>query len=315
MMKKRNILITAIGSFSADCAVRELKRAGHNVWGCDIYPSEWHAVSKELIGTYQVPLATDRDNYVEALLKVANDNAIQYIIPLTDVEIDTLNLNRDAFVSKGITLCMPSKETLAIARDKYALYKMFKDDSIVPTVPTYKTGVDDIPNCIPCIAKPCNGRSSEGLRFIKESEELDTVKNNENYIVQKFIAGPICTVDYVRDEAGNDFSVSREELLRTKNGAGTTVRTFRDEKLIELVSHIGAAINVVGTINMEFIKHENDYYLIDINPRFSAGVAFSVVAGYNMVLNHLNCHFGKKVDAGTIYHCGLLTKRYHEEKL
>ena len=26
MMKKRNILITAIGSFSADCAVRELKK-------------------------------------------------------------------------------------------------------------------------------------------------------------------------------------------------------------------------------------------------------------------------------------------------
>lgn len=312
---KCNILISAIGSFSADCAVRELKKVGHNVWGCDIFPSEWHAVSKELIATYQVPLATDRENYVHALLKIAADNEIQYIIPLTDVEIDTLNLHRDMFESKGIILCMPSVKTLSIARDKYAIYKLFQNDAKVPTVPTYKVGVDDIPNRVPCIAKPCNGRSSEGLMVIKDCNELDLVKNNDNYIIQELIKGSICTVDYVRDELGNDFSVSREELLRTKNGAGTTVKTFRDEKLIELVSHIGSAIKVVGTINMEFIKFEKDYYLIDINPRFSAGVAFSLVAGYNMVLNHLKCFMGQNIDAGTIYHCGLITKRYHEEIL
>jgi len=38
---------------------------------------------------------------------------------------------------------------------------------------------------------------------------------------------------------------------------------------------------------MEFIELNNEFYLIDVNPRFSARVAFSVIDGYDMVNNHL----------------------------
>lgn len=42
------ILITAIGSMSAECAIKHLKNAGHFVVGCDIYPQEWHYETKSL---------------------------------------------------------------------------------------------------------------------------------------------------------------------------------------------------------------------------------------------------------------------------
>lgn len=75
---------------------------------------------------------------------------------------------------------------------------------------------------------------------------------------------------------GADFSIPREELLRTKNGAGTTVRIVPDSDLMQMASYIGKKLNVRGCINMEFIRSKDStYYLIDINPRFSAGVAFS----------------------------------------
>ena len=50
-----NLLVTAIGSFSADCVINSLRKVGHTVVGCDIYPPEWHAVSKDCNWVYQAP--------------------------------------------------------------------------------------------------------------------------------------------------------------------------------------------------------------------------------------------------------------------
>ena len=103
-------------------------------------------------------------------------------------------------------------------------------------------------------------------------------------------------MDYVRSpKEGASFCVPREELLRTKNGAGTTVRIFHDEQLEQLVPYIGDKLDVTGVVNMEFIKNEKGYYLIDINPRFSAGIAFSCKAGYDFVNAHLACFSGQNL--------------------
>ena len=48
---------------------------------------------------------------------------------------------------------------------------------------------------------------------------------------------------------------------------------------------------------MEFIKNENGYYLIDINPRFSAGIAFSCKTGYDFINAHLDCFMNKDIPA------------------
>lgn len=310
------ILVTAIGSFSADCVINVLKRNNYSVIGCDIYPSGWHAVSKDCDKVYQVPLATEEDKYIKFLLDVSIEHSVNFIFPLTDLEIDVLNKYRDIFTKRGIILCMPSSYTLSITRDKYSLYKMFENDVNVPSIKTYKTGCETIPVLFPCIAKPYNGRSSEGLKIINTSSELDLIKSLDNYIIQEFIPGSIFTVDYTRNaETGHDFCIPREELLRTKNGAGTTVKITVAPILTKLVSYIGKKVQVNGTINMEFIKNNDKYYLIDINPRFSAGVAFSHVAGYNMVISHLNCFNNSDIVPGIIYSEQIITKRYKEEIL
>lgn len=309
-----NILVTAIGSFSADCVISTLKKDGHRVIGCDIYPAEWHPESVLCDKVYMSPLATKENEYLGFLLEICQKEDITHIIPLTDVEIDALRVNRQAFVTKGVTLCMPEDHTLDVARDKYQLYEAFKDDDSVPSMPTYKVGIDVIlDDAIPCVAKPANGRSSEGLMRIYDPALLVKVRKNDNYIVQPLIDGSIFTVDYVRDaSSGHDFSVPREELLRTKNGAGITVRVFENDELSKLVSHIGNKLNVNGCVNMEFILNDGHYYLIDINPRFSAGVAFSKVAGYDFVTSHLNCHIGRRIGTPIKIDEQIICKKYSE---
>lgn len=314
-MENNRILITAIGSFSADCVIRVLKQSGFYVVGSDIYPVEWHFESTLCDKVYQVSLATKGKAYIKDLLTIIEDENIKGIIPLTDIEIDVINLYRPAFEKLGVVIYTQSTKTLSIARDKNYLSEFFSKDDLVkvPKFINSKSLTNDF--ILPAIAKPINGRSSEGIVRIQSREELSTFRGRDNYIIQEFLEGTICTVDYIRDNCGNDFLVPREELLRTKNGAGITVRVFSNTKLDRIVSHIGETIGVVGCVNMEFIMNNDDFILIDINPRFSAGVAFSNFIGYDMVLNHVKAINGGSINEGCCFKEQILCKHYSEKLL
>ena len=316
-----NILVTAIGSFSSACVIDKLRRKGHHVVGCDIYDYNWLAQSRECDAFYQAPYATEEQRYVEFLLDISEKESVDFIIPLTDLEVDVLNKHRAPFVEKGIIVCIQSPDCLCVVRNKYNLFRQFADDSIVkvPMTVLANSRIDAvIPFSYPVIAKPTKGRSSEGLCTICTEDELQQfLKRHSDYINQEKIEGSVYTVDYVRDNKGNDNSVIREELLRTKNGAGTTVRLLNDELLRETSSYIGEKLNVCGCVNMEFIhgKAEGQYYLIDINPRFSAGIAFTIMAGYDVVISNLNCFCKKEIMPPVRYKEQIMIKKYVEEVL
>ena len=307
------ILITAIGSMSAECAIVKLKELGNYVVGCDIYPKEWHYETTLCDMFYQAPLATENEKYIQFLLDVCREQELSHIIPLTDLEIDVIYNIRYLFDECGITLCMQSGKILDIVRNKYKLYKFFEDDNNVPSIKTcLLTSLDEsIP--FPCIAKPYNGRSSEGLIRNASKEEVFAIPDKENYIIQEQIEGNVFTVDFCRSAtSGTVCSVPRQELIRTKNGAGLTVKTSCDKDLLRLVSYIGNKLNVNGCVNMEFIGNGGKYYLIDINPRFSAGVAFSVMQGYDMVNNHVRCFNGESIDEQINIEEQIMIKKYRE---
>lgn len=307
------ILITAIGSMSAECAIKHLKNAGHFVVGCDIYPQEWHYETKLCDKFYRAPFATHEEEYIHFLLSLCEINKLEYLIPLTDLEIDVINKSKKLFEEKGIILCMQRSEVLHIARNKLELYKTFYEDENVPSLRTSLLSEMPFDFPLPCIAKPYNGRSSEGLIRNATKEQIAVIKNKDVYIVQEQITGDIFTVDYVRcAKTGNDVAVPRKELLRTKNGAGLTIQTVSDPSLIQLTSYIGNKLNINGCVNMEFILNNDKYYLIDINPRFSAGIAFTTNSGYDVVLNHLRCFNDEDIDKQIDIKEQIIIKKYDE---
>ena len=306
-------LITAIGSMSAECVIRRLKEEGHFVVGCDIYPGEWHYETRLCDQFARAPYAAEESSYVEFLIDVCIKYDLEYIIPLTDLEIDIINQHRNSFEENHLILCMQSPDVLRLARNKYKLSLAFINDFHVPSVRTCL--LTELPSdfAFPCIAKPYNGRSSEGLLRNATREQIMAIENKENYIVQEQLEGNIFTVDYCRcANTGIDAAIPRQELLRTKNGAGLTIQTSSDNSLIKLVSYIGNKININGCVNLEFILNNGKYYLIDINPRFSAGVAFSVVSGYDMVVNHIRCFTNEDIDRQIAITPKIIIKKYQE---
>ena len=291
----KTVLLTAIGSFSASCAIEKLHASGFKVVGCDIYPRELVANSLKVDSFYQVPLASTGSEYIEALRKIILKERVGYVVPLTDYEVDTLCSNRDAI---DALICMSENDSLNLCRNKLSCYRHLKDDfgpNLIPTLRLSDANIAELD--YPVICKPLNGRSSEGL-FESDSmmhlenamEEIDA----DTYCVQPKIEGRIVTVDVVRDSSsGFAVAIPREELLRTHNGAGTSVRVFSSAELSALAKEITAALGVNGCVNLEFIVEPGgNIRFLECNPRFSGGVEFSCMAGYDCIVNHIRCFLG-----------------------
>lgn len=298
----KTAVVTAIGSFSADIVIKNLKNMGIRVIGCDIYPREWIADSMNVDSFYQVPYATDEIRYVDAVLSLCQKERADCLLVLTDVEVDVWNRNRMPLEKQGVLLCLSRKETIEICRDKRSLYQVLWEQRIGNPIPTKRineNGGEEI--SFPVVIKPYNGRSSQGLFYINTQEEYDQWmkgKELDQYVIQPYIQGSILTVDVIRQEKTNTtVAICRKELLRTANGAGTSVFVFSNPHLEAECEKMAQVLQIRGCVNFEFIETEDKtVYLLECNPRFSGGVEFSCMTGYDCILNHIRCFTGDAID-------------------
>lgn len=294
-----NILVTAIGSLSASAVINRLRQAGHKVIGCDIYPQSWIWNSALVSRFYRAPSLDDKEAYIDFISACCEEEQLDLIIPLTDPEVDLLSAQRNR-VSSGITLAIPDSHTVLLARNKLLWYQAFFSEPQIRLIPTfaldnYAPGGEKFP----LIIKPCKGRSSQGIEVINSTADLAYWQRKhagQHYLVQPLLSGEVYVVDIVRHNLHDQsVCIGRKELLRTVNGAGLTVQLCQEAALIEPALEVAARLNLNGCINLEFLKTDEGFHLMDINPRFSAGVEFSLMAGYDMVLNHLRCFGPKKL--------------------
>lgn len=333
----KSVCVTAIGSFSAVSVVQNLKAAGYRVIGTDIHEAEWIAMSRETDAFYQMPYAVQEDDYLRAILEMTEKEKISYIIPLTDAEVDVLNSHRDEIEAAGAVLCMSGKDVIPCLRSKMQMQKLAEKlleeevFSSIRSIPSYMADEIDYETITyPVIVKPVNGRSSEGLHRIYNEDQLgfafsqimDPEKLNDTtlteYIVQPMIKGHVITVDVVRDDMGNCMAAAREELIRTPNGAGLSVRSFSDNQLSAFVKRLAEKAGVRGCVNFEFICGEGTglYYFMECNPRFSGGVAFSQLMGADMVGSHMRVFEGREISVDeTAFRYGYFARKYTEVEM
>ncbi len=300
-IQQKTVLVTAIGSFSAGSSVKILKEMGYRVIGCDIYDRRWVAESENVDAFYQVPKAVEEKEFLEALLDICQREKVTKVIPSTDVEVDFFTKYRNEFEKKYITICISGKESIEICRNKKRQQEVLTENTgFSKPIPTevFRRGME-APFAYPMVCKLVDGRSSQGLLYIKNKEEWESFTGtaDSSYVIQPYIEGDIVTVDVIRQrDGGKVIAIPRKELLRTLNGAGTSVQVFDDEKLEAECRRIAELFDVIGCVNFEFIQQGENYYFIECNPRFSGGLAFSCMAGYDCVHNHMRCFKNKEIE-------------------
>lgn len=292
----KTILLTAAGSASALPAVRRYQAAGLRVIACDIYPRSWNAASLAADDFFQALPVTDEAAYLAQMLDAVRRYSVDALIPLTDVEVDVLCSCKAEFLALGCLLCTPEEETVRLCRDKLHMAQHLEAAGVCRTIPTCPAEDALSHGTFPLMLKPRSGRSSQGQAVVRTPEELAAAAaRRDDYIAQPFLSGNVFTVDVARAADGQVQALVRQELLRTGNGLGTTVEVYAEHPLEQVCAAIAREAGLVGVVNMEFIHHGEEYYFLEVNPRFSGGTGFSMQAGMDTAGLMLLCHQGKTI--------------------
>jgi carbamoyl-phosphate synthase large subunit len=284
----KTVLVTAIGTATATAVIRELRKTGEfRILGADINPAEQIASSLDVDAFYQFPYSTG-DDYIPFALEFCRQHGVDYYYAVIDKEVVGLSRNRDRFASVGTRLCVPNQAFVEICHYKDVFGSWVARNMPELAIREYSNMEDAEKAVFPLFAKPVEGVASTGCRRLNTLEELRTFVRPEEVgsvvLIQDCVKGTNITVDCVRNRlTGQKTQVQRRELLRNSNGCGIAVEIFHDPALEQICNALMEQLDLNGVVNMEFFDTGDDYKIIEINPRFSAGTAYSCMAGVNTV--------------------------------
>lgn len=131
-------------------------------------------------------------------------------------------------------------------------------------------------------------------------------------IIQQFVQGTEVNVCAIGDGNGNTIGAvpMRKQYITDKGKAWAGI-ALDDEKLLEETRNLFAATKWRGGLELEYIKtNDEQYYLLEINPRFPAWVYLTVGCGQNQPEAYVKLALGEKVKPMLKYDVGKMFIRY-----
>jgi carbamoyl-phosphate synthase large subunit len=279
----QNILILSAGrrvelvqAFSAELKTRH---AGGLVFAADMNPA-FSAACHVADGYFFVPRVTSAD-YTDKLIDLCLAHEIGLVVPTIDTELLPLSLEIERFAEKGIHLILSSAEIVELCRDKRKTSVLFESIGL-PYPEIYARDAIRFP----CFAKPFNGSCSIGADVIESPDQLTKkVLNDESLIFQELIDRSFIeyTVDAYYNRSGQLCCLVPRERLEVRAGEVSKGVTRKQQVYDFLLPRLSLLKGARGCITLQiFAKPEREqYYALEINPRFGGGYPLSYSARAN----------------------------------
>ncbi len=263
---KTKILISAANGIIMNSLIKTLKKNFY-VIGID---SEVHGSGAYICDEFYLsPKGTDIRflNFLKNLGK-----KVEYIFLFVDEEINLINKNRKKLSSIIKKIIISNNKTLNICLNKSKFHNFcIKNNFNVPGL-NYKKKM---------LAKPIFGRGSKNIFEITNFNDFKFFKSKQNYIVQQFIKGKEYTVDCLFDKNGKIiFALPRIRIVH--KGVSIVGQIVKDKNVLLEINKISNKLKFFGPINIQLIKDKRGkIWFLEINPRLSGSVEFSIKAGFN----------------------------------
>lgn len=281
-----NILITSAGTRNkvVQYFKKEFKEIG-KVIATDM--SELAPAIYEADNYYLVPRIDD-PNYIDKLLEICKKEKIDCLFALIDPELSLIAKNKEKFLEIGVTPLISNYEAVELAFDKYEMYKYLVSNGY-KTAKTYINKEEfyrDLDNNVinfPVFVKPVKGSASINISMITTKEEIDLLFNlYDDLIIQEFLDGQEIGADvYIDPISKKVVSIFTKEKIKMRAGETDKARSFKDEKLFELITSLVEKIGYEYMIDMDIFRINDEYYISEINPRFGGGYPHAYESGVN----------------------------------
>ncbi|MFS0787094.1 carbamoyl-phosphate synthase large subunit [Shouchella sp. 1P09AA] len=173
----------------------------------------------------------------------------------------------------------------------------------------------------PVLVRPSYVLGGRAMEIVYHEEELlrymqSAVKVNPKHpvLVDRYLTGKELEVDAISD--GTDVYIPgiMEHIERAGVHSGDSIAVYPPqtvpehlkERLIERTTKIARGLNIIGLLNIQFVWHQDDVYVLEVNPRSSRTVPFlSKITGVPMANVATRVMLGESLASlgyGTGYH-------------
>ncbi|MBL1232454.1 MAG: ATP-grasp domain-containing protein [Vicingaceae bacterium] len=270
--------------------------------------------------TYQVPYPNAGQQVLfERFDYINSKENIDFLFPNFDAELfNFISLQTRLDEELGIKMVLPTQEQFD-ARHKANLYEYGKEHGIKVPFAKMVFSTAEIPSIANEIGFPLvvKGKFYDAKIAYSTDEAMQhfnkiSAQWGLPVLVQEFIHGSEVNVCGIGDGNGVTLgAVPMRKLYITDKGKAWAGVSLDDEKLLDVTQKLVKATKWRGPFELEFMKtNEDEYNLIEINPRFPAWCYLTVGAGQNQVESLVNMAMGNKMKPFTTYDVGKMFIRY-----
>ncbi len=275
--------------------------------------------------TYQIPYpSAGQDVLMERFQFINSVENLDFMFPNFDAELFNFIKIQDQFEKDlGIKMVLPTLDQFE-ARHKVNLFDYGKKHNIkVPFAKMIFSSVE-VPKIteefgFPMVIKGKFYDAKIAYTLDQSVQHFNKISAQWGLpvIIQEFVHGSEVNVCGVGDGEGNLLgAVPMRKLYITDKGKAWAGVTLDDDKLIEITKNLVKETNWQGPFELEFMKTTNDeYFLIEINPRFPAWCYLTVGAGQNQVESLVNLGMNNPVESFTDYEVGKMFIRYSNDMI
>lgn len=222
----------------------------------------------------------------------------------------------EGLASHGVKILGTTLEDMDRAEDRDKFEHALKELGIPKPLGKTATSVEEAVKIAkeigyPVLVRPSYVLGGRAMQIVYKKEELlnymeqaVNVSPNHPVLIDRYLIGKELEVDAISDGENVYIPGIMEHIERAGVHSGDSIavypaQTLSEEvkqKIIEQTIALARGLNIVGLLNIQFVLHENEVYVLEVNPRSSRTVPFlSKITGVPMANLATKVILGKKL--------------------
>jgi carbamoyl-phosphate synthase large subunit len=212
-----------------------------------------------------VPLIED-PAYVPELQRLCAEHDVGAIVPLTDLDIETLaDARADGRLPQAL---VPDPQIARATYDKYETHLLLQRLGL-PSPATVLPGTE--PPSYPVMVKPRRGSGARSIHPARNAEEAAFFCRyvDEAVMVQRLMNGPEFSIDTLSDRDGRCLNAIPRTMIESRGGESIKGTVIDDPELVALGRDVVEALGTRGPCTVQaFRDRDTGLGITDVNTRF-----------------------------------------------
>ena len=294
-LMRGRVIVTYGRSLMALTIAQSLGSRGVEVIGCDDVGLTVLSFSRYVKSTFvHPPAASDPDAFIDgleaAIIRHKPDDDRPYVLMPCFQETRLIARHAER-LGRHITVAAPDWDAIRAVDPKDALMRTAREFGLrVPAAcvgSEWRSGDAARPAGSPVMVKPVWGVGGRGVRRIEDETALETTLSEadaagETVLIQDFIQGEDYCLTALFDRGALKASAAYHNLSQFPRAAGAGVlrETVAEGPFLHAAQALFGPLKWTGVVEVDFRWDQaSEPYLIEVNPRFWAGLFHTVESG------------------------------------